>query len=84
MSKNSKSYQEPTHQEIAARALAIYEREGRPEGRSEQHWLQAESELIAERKMPASSSTAKPAAAPAGKTRGNDWQTSGRQSLHSN
>src|SRR5438128_2355533 len=35
--------------EIAARAYDIYEREGRSDGRAMDHWLQAESELRAER-----------------------------------
>ncbi len=85
MSKNSKSSPEPTHEEIAARAQSIYEREGRPQGRAMQHWLQAESQLIAERKTAAAApAPAKTPAAPAGKVRGNDWQASGRQTLHSN
>jgi hypothetical protein len=83
MSKNAKTYQEPTHEEIAACAQAIYEREGRPQGRATQHWLQAEAQLKAERKGTASPA-AKTSGAPAGKMRGNDWQTTGRQTLHSN
>ncbi len=35
--------------EIAARAYEIYEREGRSDGRAMDHWLQAESELRAEK-----------------------------------
>ncbi len=35
----------PSYDEIAMRAYAIYEREGRPEGRDVEHWLQAETEL---------------------------------------
>jgi hypothetical protein len=35
----------PTHAEVAARAYEIYEREGRPEGRHLEHWVQAETEL---------------------------------------
>lgn len=34
-----------THEEISARARAIWEREGRPEGRDKDHWIQAEREL---------------------------------------
>src|SRR3954470_1762721 len=37
--------------EIAARAYEIYEREGRSDGRAMDHWLQAESELRAERQQ---------------------------------
>jgi hypothetical protein len=92
MSKNAKSYQAPTHEEITVRAQAIYEREGRPQGRAMQHWLQAETQLISERKAatadPAqakpAAAAAKPAATPTGKLRGNDWQTTGRQPLHTN
>jgi hypothetical protein len=35
----------PTHDEIAAQAYQIYLREGCPEGRDLDHWLQAEIEL---------------------------------------
>jgi hypothetical protein len=31
---------------ISARAYSIWEREGRPDGRALNHWLQAEAELI--------------------------------------
>jgi hypothetical protein len=34
-----------THEEISKRAREIWEREGRPEGRDKEHWLQAEAEL---------------------------------------
>lgn len=34
-----------TADDVAARAFAIYEQEGRPEGRHEAHWAQAEAEL---------------------------------------
>jgi hypothetical protein len=34
-----------THEEISQRARQIWEREGRPEGRDMEHWLQAEAEL---------------------------------------
>lgn len=49
MSKSLNTYSHPTHDEIAARALQIYELEGRPEGRATQHWLMAEAQLIAAR-----------------------------------
>jgi DUF2934 family protein len=35
----------PTGADVAQRAYEIYEREGRPDGRHLQHWIQAESEL---------------------------------------
>jgi len=66
MSKSAKTYQEPTHDEIAACAHRIYESEGRPQGKQMQHWLQAEAQLIAERK------------AQAGQIAGKSSQTSGQ------
>jgi len=39
-----------THSDICERAYSIWEREGRPDGRSLDHWLQAESELAEERR----------------------------------
>lgn len=41
----SKSNASPSHEEITVRARALWEQEGRPEGRSAEHWLQAEREL---------------------------------------
>jgi hypothetical protein len=35
----------PSHDEIARRAYALYEAEGRPDGRHLEHWTRAESEL---------------------------------------
>lgn len=34
-----------TYQQISQRAYEIWEREGKPEGREQEHWLQAEHEL---------------------------------------
>jgi hypothetical protein len=34
-----------THEEIAKRAREIWQKEGCPQGRDQEHWLQAESEL---------------------------------------
>lgn len=89
MSKSISTYRAPTQEEIAACAHRIYESEGRPQGKAMEHWLQAEAQLIAERKAQAAQATAKPSA-PA-KTRatdpapqrGNTWPQS-RQSLHQN
>lgn len=53
MSKSTNSA--PTHDEIAACAHMIYEQEGCPEGKSMEHWLQAEAQLTAERKAQAQS-----------------------------
>ena len=53
MAKNVRPYREPTHAEITDRAHRIYEMAGRPEGKAMEHWLQAETELIAEHKAQA-------------------------------
>ena len=94
MAKNVKSYQDPTHEEIAACAHRIYESEGRPNGRDLEHWLQAEAQLIAERKAQAGMPIAKPAAtgsvtAPASNpapaaNRGRTWPNSPRQPISHN
>jgi len=34
-----------SHEDISKRAREIWEREGRPQGRDMEHWLQAEAEL---------------------------------------
>ena len=39
----------PTHEEIAARAFENYESEGSLHGSDLEHWLAAESRLLAER-----------------------------------
>jgi len=59
MSKTMKSYREPSCEEIAFCAYCIYESEGRPQGKDRAHWLEAEAQLIAERKAEARQSTAK-------------------------
>ena len=92
MSKTAKTYQAPTHDEIAVCARRIYEIEGRPEGKAMEHWLQAEAQLIAERKaqagmLPAGKPAAKPlqAVSPAAATaRGEGWQTPARPAMHRN
>jgi hypothetical protein len=98
MAKNIKAYQQPTYEEIAACAHRIYETEGRPEGKSLEHWLQAEAQLVAERKAEAGMLPAKPAAKPmpAGRTtavavaskesQAPGWQATApaRQGLHRN
>ncbi len=96
MSKSDRNYQPPTHDEIAACARRIYEIEGRPEGRAMEHWLQAEQQLIGERKAktahtaapaPANKASAKPlqASSPASaNARGEGWQASGRPATQRN
>jgi hypothetical protein len=39
--------QKPTHEEIAVCAYLIWEKEGRPHGRDQEHWSQAEAQLMA-------------------------------------
>jgi hypothetical protein len=39
---------EPSEKEIRLRSYQIWEREGRPEGRAEEHWRQAKAELKVE------------------------------------
>jgi len=91
MSKSISTYRAPTEEEIAICAHRIYESEGRPQGKSMEHWLQAEAQLIAERKAEAASmqqaasqkprqTTPAPAPAP---QRGNNWQQS-RQTIPHN
>jgi hypothetical protein len=36
---------QPTEQEIAARAHEMYESQGRPDGRAEEHWFAAKDSL---------------------------------------
>ena len=42
------SQAEQKQEHIRARSHAIWEREGRPDGRAEEHWLRAEREIEAE------------------------------------
>lgn len=42
---------EDKYERIAARAYAIWEREGKPAGHDVEHWLKAERELAQEREM---------------------------------
>lgn len=39
---------EPSPAQIAERAFALYEQDGYPVGRDQDHWYQAEAQLIAE------------------------------------
>ena len=71
-------------------AQRIYEKEGRPQGKALEHWLQAEAQLIAESKaqagqMPVQNAAKPPVAAPTGTTQPPGWQTPARQPvLHRN
>ena len=80
MSKSIKGFQPPTPEEIGICAHSIYEKEGRPNGRAMQHWLQAEAQLIAERKAQTARAEKPPAKS------GNNWSAParGQQTLHRN
>jgi hypothetical protein len=53
MTKQMKSFSEPTQDEIAAYAYKLWEAEGRPDGRDVDHWLQAKAHLTADRQYEA-------------------------------
>jgi hypothetical protein len=53
LADNPINQSQPTHEEIAFCAYLIWEREGRPQGCEEAHWLQAEMQLQADRKQDA-------------------------------
>jgi cation transport ATPase len=42
---NNESATRPPQDEVAREAYAIYQKEGRPQGHAEQHWLTAEAQL---------------------------------------
>lgn len=46
MAKQDPSSSRPSHEEIAILAYQMYEEEGRPHGRHQEHWNQAELLLI--------------------------------------
>jgi len=45
---DNREREHPTRDQIEQRAYEIYLQEGGPDGRAEEHWLRAESELLAE------------------------------------
>jgi hypothetical protein len=49
MSNQLNGFQAPHQDEIAFCAYLIWEKEGRPSGREREHWLQAETQLLATR-----------------------------------
>jgi hypothetical protein len=53
MTKQTKSFTEPTQDEIAAYAYKLWEAEGRPDGHDFDHWLQAKAHLTADRQYEA-------------------------------
>ena len=75
-----------THEDISKRAREIWEREGRPEGRDKEHWLQAEAELqreqgsnSAENGSPAESTAARGEPVGSLKTEDNGRRRNGRR-----
>jgi len=55
----------PSHDEIAALAYSIFEKNGRIPGRDKENWLQAEKQLLATRQSTeGSNATARPVAKP--------------------
>lgn len=58
---------EDREQRIQERAYAIWEAEGRPEGREREHWQQAQHEVTASQASPAADSS--PTASPVKKPR---------------
>jgi hypothetical protein len=53
MTKQTKTFNEPSNEEIAAYAYKLWEAEGRPDGRDIDHWLQAKAHLTADRQYEA-------------------------------
>ena len=51
---NAKLATESLRKQIEARAYALWERAGRPHGRHQEHWAQAEKEILGEFKAKAS------------------------------
>lgn len=53
MTKQTRTFSEPTQDEIAAYAYKLWEAEGRPDGHDLDHWLQAKAHLTADRQYEA-------------------------------
>ncbi|MGZ4961723.1 MAG: DUF2934 domain-containing protein [Limisphaerales bacterium] len=53
MTKQTKTFTDPTDNEIAAYAYKLWEAEGRPDGHDLDHWLQAKAHLTADRQYEA-------------------------------
>jgi len=64
MPKKSSAADAARHQKIAARAYALWERDGCPHGRDLEHWMQAEAEEMRQpRRRKAVRAAGQPAAA---------------------
>jgi hypothetical protein len=49
--KTKNSISDDSQKEIALRAYYIWEREGRPEGREQEHWALAQAEILSEQRV---------------------------------
>ena len=61
--RSTTSNQELTHQEIAIAAYALFEKSGRIPGRDTENWLQAEAQLLEERRLASPGQSPSPGAA---------------------
>ncbi|GAA0574244.1 DUF2934 domain-containing protein [Rhizomicrobium electricum] len=50
--KTKNSISDDSQKEIALRAYYIWEREGRPQGREQEHWALAQAEILSEQRVP--------------------------------
>lgn len=48
---------ESVHREIERRAYALWEQAGRPHGRADEHWAQAEADILKPKKTPSKGKT---------------------------
>jgi hypothetical protein len=55
--KPAKPITESLRRQIETRAYLLWERDGRPHGRHEEHWARAEKEVLGESKVPAKKKT---------------------------
>ena len=62
--KPAKPATESLRKQIEARAYALWERAGRPHGRHQEHWAQAEKEILGEPKAKAPAQKKPKAATP--------------------
>jgi hypothetical protein len=82
--KFNKPVEQPTHEEIAARAYSIFEERGRPHGRDLEHWFEAEAQLAADRpERPAAAIRGAPASAVDRETATTAHRTSSRRTPRS-
>ena len=58
---------EALRRQVEARAYALWESEGKPQGRDLDHWLQAEAEIMGARETASSVNLPNPTASPTGR-----------------